>query len=211
MLTKHEFKEYYLNCYGTTLGWKQHWLEYKMNTISTDFKYGCVSLGCNTTLKGATANWIIIDDVPVKKQEEENSMIEKTEAAVQRDYLSCRLRDATYDKDNQLAEQFQMHSDPSPKTYKQLIDMIVNKKYTLDDKRIKKIDAAIEADNLYAIFGCFDGIVWNGGPDVDGYNAAIKAMHVEKQKVKDIIMGGVYADALKALQAFEAWTPVGNA
>lgn len=176
------------------------------------------TIGLINNITGLKASWCIVDDVtcapkdcsklPWKhKQEEENSMTEKTEAAAQRDYLNGRLREVTWAKEKALEDAYNMHVDPRPKNYKDLIDAIKNDKFTLDTKRTKKIDSMIESDLTFGIFGCFDGILFHGGPDDAGYEAAFKDMEVKRRATKDIIMSGVYADGLKALQDFEAWMP----
>lgn len=136
----------------------------------------------------------------------------QSDTTVQRNYLLDRLNRAEWPKQQSFTKLFNLHIDNAPKTYKELIDAIKNDKFSLDAKAVKKVDSFSDEDSDYPEgynpYGAFFGIVWEGAtPDPEGYQEAVKVMHKQFTAAKDIIMSGVYADGLKALQDFEAWLP----
>lgn len=143
-----------------------------------------------------------------QEKEEENSM---TTYATERAHLNARVREITWQKEVSFCDLFKMNADPTPKSYKELIAAITGGKYTLDAKRVKKIDAALE-DNRNIWCGPFDGIVFEGDkPDRDGYTNAITELQKRSQAARDTIATLTPDLGLKALQDLEAWTPVGPA
>lgn len=132
----------------------------------------------------------------------------KSDTAVTRDYLLNRLENARYPKERGFTDTFNLYVDNFPKTYKELIDVIKNGKYTIDSK-IEKQLAAVEADpsdSWYA--GAFAGFIWDG-PKADrpGYDQAVKDLKDRQIKARDTIMVKDADAGLAALEAFEAWTP----
>lgn len=136
----------------------------------------------------------------------------KTEAQTQRDYLDKRLTQAAMQKNEDFQKTFKVNNPEMPSTYKELIDAIKNDKFEVDKKAAGRVDDYVEEEGRY--YGSsFDGIKWklDNSPDFDGYREAQNQAEKQRTVVKDAIMGGVYADGLKAIQDFEAWTPAGNA
>lgn len=144
----------------------------------------------------------------VGRQEVENTM---STVNTERNYLNSRLTDARYTKRTELEKHYKIYEDMSPHSYKELIEWIKNDKYELNTKRTKLIDSNIENEEHYNIFGCFDGIIWNGRgkADYDGHKAAESEMQKQYQSAKDVINTDDAKEGLKALQEFEAWFPKG--
>lgn len=135
----------------------------------------------------------------------------KSDIATQRDYLLSRLAKSEYPKEIELRKLFNIGVDNTPKTYAQLIEMIKENKYTLDEKETSRVDEYM-ADGGYNPYGPTRGIVWDGPkPDKAGYKAGLEDMAKEFDATKDTIMVFSAEDGLKAVQAFEAWTPTGTA
>lgn len=140
-----------------------------------------------------------------------------TDASVTRDYLLTRLAKADYPKYREFRKLFNLYVDNTPKTYKEMIDIIKSGTYTLDEKITKRVDAAqadfdeVEGDedlNFVSPWGPLYGIVWPGPKsDQKGYDAAVKENGTRYTAAKDAIMVGTAAEGLAAIQAFEAWTP----
>jgi len=143
---------------------------------------------------------------PCVKKEVENTM---TETEITRNYLVRRLDDVNYTKTRSFTKLFGLENQKSPSTYKEMIDWIKNDKFTIDAKQAKRIDICVDEDGEY--YGSFlDGIIWNGNDskrDTDGYQKALDDAKGKYQAVKDSIYVLPAADALKALNDFEAWTP----
>lgn len=144
---------------------------------------------------------------------------EKSLDAVSRDYLLSRL--SNYDswhspKLRELNELFKLNEEGLPKTYQQLIDAIKGDKFTLDAKKIKRLEARAEDDDMdledYG-YGPFYAVIFTDLPKADrkGYELAITEFNKLIRATKDIIMTSTPADGLKALQALEAWLPTGKA
>lgn len=222
-MTRSEYKEYYYNSYGTYDGWKTYWKEYKMNDINYGYTPGTIKLEL-APLPMAKCSGITYK-CPLLIEKEEGKPMRyndncasvnivasdtKSEAATQREYLLDRLSGiCNWRRDQKLMDIFNLHTDNSPKTYKEMIDMIKNGKYTLDKKLTDRVDANVADDDFDACwFSPWYGIIWDGPqPDHKGYNAAIAESNKLYTATKDTIMSGVYADGLKALQDFEAWLP----
>jgi hypothetical protein len=139
------------------------------------------------------------------KQEVENTM---TTVNTERQYLVNRIRDIKYNFNDTVINQYHLYGDNSPKTYQELIDAIKNGSYTLDTKRVAKIDAAVLNDEKYTVRSPFDGIKWTlpGAPDQAGYNLAKADLDSKYQAAMDIIQTADAATGLKALQDFQAWS-----
>lgn len=137
----------------------------------------------------------------------------KSDAATQRDYLISRLQNARYPKQDEMRKIFNLGVDNTPKTYKDLIDVIKKGKYTLDEKITKKIDDQLaneddEDDICFGRYSPFYGIIWPGPKqDYDGYHKAIEELGKQSQAAQDTIMVSDAAEGLKAIQKFEAWLP----
>lgn len=132
----------------------------------------------------------------------------KSDAQVQRDYLTGRLREVRYIVSDGLINMFNLHVNQQPKTYKELIDWIKNDKFTLDTKRTAKIDAFVGDGDWYGSY--FDGIIFTGSgkpKDYDGYTAATVEMDKAYTAAMDVIVTGDAAAGLAALQKFEAFVP----
>ncbi len=133
------------------------------------------------------------------KEEVENTMTTNSE----RDYLVRRIREIHNEITNRLYSQFRMSNSDSPQTYKELIDAITNKQYSLDEKMTARVDAG-EAN----YYGPFYGFVWNmpDAPDSKGYEAAHKAARKAYQDALDIIQTSDAAAGLAAMKAYADWT-----
>lgn len=143
----------------------------------------------------------------------------KSDAAVQRDYLTARLEGAIYPKYNELDKLFNRFVDNEPKTYKDLIAAIKDGKYTIDKKIAARIEEREDDNDDEAMYfdsrGPFYGIVWDGPVfDQKAWSVARGDAEAQQRAAKDIVMTGDAAAGLAALQAFEAWLPakdtVGN-
>jgi hypothetical protein len=139
----------------------------------------------------------------------------QSDVATQRDFLLKELDLADYPKQKELQKLFNLNVDNTPKTYKEVIDIIKAGTYTIDPKIAKKVDAFDLSDNGNDLddyhYGPMYGIVWPGPvSDWDGYHTAEKEKSKQYSAAKRIIMTGDAAAGLKALQDFEAWLPVGK-
>lgn len=146
----------------------------------------------------------------------------KSDDATSRDYLLNRLERLNHwsnPKDGELRKLFNMDATEQPETYQQLIDAIKGDKFTLDPKkvqRLKDIEDGLDGEGPdlsdYG-YGPFYAMVFTDLPKTDkkGYGAAHKEYDKLKIATKDTIMVASPADGLKALQALEAWLPVGKA
>lgn len=143
-------------------------------------------------------------DVGCQKQEVENTMTANTE----REYLTRRLRQIQTNKRSELALQFKLYENTSPKTFRELLDWVKNDKYEIDTKRAKFIDGCVEDNQDYNFCGCFDGLIWTGRGKVDreGYLVAEKALGKAYQDALDIVQTSEAAAGLTAMQEFDAWT-----
>ena len=135
-----------------------------------------------------------------------------SDAATAREYLNKRIYDIRCERVNrEFYKLFNLGVSTRPKSYKDLIEKITKGQFKLDEKRTKKIDAYIEADDFYGSYD--DGIIWLADvmPDRYGFDAAIKAFDKLVQAAKDTVAVGTPAEGLKAVQALEDWQPTGKA
>lgn len=131
----------------------------------------------------------------------------KSDTSTQRDYLLSRLERAWDPKETELIKLFNLNVDNKPTTFKELVAAIKDGKFKVDPKIEKKLDA-VEADEYEWFYGPLYGIIFDGPePDFDGYRASIAEVRKQQIAAYDTIMTADAADGLKALQAFEAWTP----
>lgn len=122
------------------------------------------------------------------------------------EYLTRRTMEVFRELRSPLADKYNLYKDNTPKTCKELIDTIKNDKFTLDEKRIKLLEAD-EDEEVYRR-GPFDGIIWGGPqPDWDGYNAACEKLAKAREATLDIINTSPSSEGLKALREFQKWTP----
>jgi hypothetical protein len=130
----------------------------------------------------------------------------------QKTYLTRRLDNLFYDAiDNKLRKQFNIGVTGSPSTYAELIDMIKNDKFKLDEDKIKKVEKARASGDIWC-YGNTDGIIWDlPKPDRNGYHAATVEYEVKKRVAMDVIMVNSAADGLAAIKALESWEPTGAA
>ena len=134
-------------------------------------------------------------------------------AQAQRDYLLDRARKVLRQLDNNLFTMFGRFKKDRPETAQQLIDAIKNGKYTLDEKKLKYLEAQsdlYEYDDIDECgYGPFYGINFTDFPgfDRDGHSKAEKELEAAFTALKDIIAIKSGDDALTALQAFEKWEP----
>lgn len=134
-------------------------------------------------------------------------------AQAQRDYLLDRARKVLRQLDNNLFTMFGRFKKDRPETAQQLIDAIKNGKYTLDEKKLKYLEAQsdlYEYDDIDECgYGPFYGIDFTDYPgfDSDGHSKAEKELEAAFTALKDIIAIKSGDDALTALQAFEKWEP----
>lgn len=234
MLDREEFRDYYINAYGTSVGYKAHWKEYR-----DIYMKSLPNIACNTTTSvfaplptAVPTSWTncmaCIPCVEIKEEGKTpmryndsyasaNACVTtpQSDTAKEREFLQKELAIANYPKQNELRKVFNLHADNTPKTYKEMIDIIKTGKYTIDPKIAKKVDAFDTSDNGNDIsdfhYGPMYGIVWPGPvADWDGYHAAEGEKAKQYSTAERIIMTGDAAAGLKALQDFEAWLPVGK-
>lgn len=157
-----------------------------------------------TALRGATADWIIIDDVlPNQNQEKENTMCydQKSEASLKEtktNYLLRRLSNLRYSKQDELREQFGMNGFQA-KTKDELLAGLKRAQIN-EDAFDKKGDLKpymhwseaylIPAENM----------------DEEGYNAAWKQLDKDYKTTEDEITVLDPTEALQSLRAFEEKT-----
>jgi hypothetical protein len=146
----------------------------------------------------------------------------KSDEAIQREYLinrldasACSWRNPKY---AELREFFHLDDDSTPKTAKELIDAIKSDKFTLDEKKLKRLEQDSEDldddddDFDSRFYGPFYGIIFEGPkPDRKGYDKAIKEYSKAREDARDTIMIGTPAEGLAALKALEDWKPEGLA
>lgn len=147
----------------------------------------------------------------------------KSDEAIQREYLSERLRGMTSSWSNpkyrELRELFNIDVDNTPKTAKQLLDAIQGGKFKVDEKKLKKAEAYFNGDDDFDDDcaceyprGVWYGITFDGPqPDHKGYDKALNDYEKAVQDTRDIIMISPPADGLAALKALENWQPTGKA
>ena len=133
-------------------------------------------------------------------------------------YLASRLREIQRRKRFDAESTFNLYVRTSPRTFVEMIDWIKNGKFEIDKRAQRTYNAALEdadgdASKIEWYYESDYGINWTGAPknDYAGYEAFIKLMNAEAQKVKDIINVMPAEQGLAALQAFEAWEPTGQA
>lgn len=174
---------------------------------------------CTPTIRWNNADYLEpLKTVQNSKEKENNMAVEKTEAQVKTDYLLRRLDDANYSASRKFRAAFGWDAPTTPRTYKELIDAIKNDKFTINEKRAKDIDEDFAeyleergtnggGDYWYA--NPFDGLKFTDFPGYDaaGYEIARKELAKKHQETKDAIMVFPADQALKALKAFEDWTP----
>ena len=119
----------------------------------------------------------------------------------QRDYLKIRLSNVDSDHVNALQSYFHLLNDPRPKTASELVDRIRSGKYILPSKED-------EERNYYR--GSLDMITWrdpNLPAERESYELAMKLRAQTYQRYLDIVHINSPAEALKAVQDYEAMKP----
>lgn len=124
--------------------------------------------------------------------------------ADKRNHLIEQLRHALYSKENEAVKVFNLHTDNSPKNFRELLSAIKDGKFTIDEKLAAKIDAKILNDeNFYG--SPFQGIIWDGPKsDYEGHTDFTKALYVEFGKAKDEVLVLDLEKGLEALRRFQA-------
>lgn len=136
--------------------------------------------------------------------------VQKSDAAVQREYFLKRLDNARWPKSSSLEKLFNIHAPQNPASFLQLIDMIKNDKFKINKKAQKKMDELKEEGMEYEWFyGPMYGFEWDmpAKADMKGYDTAIEKMEKQMNIARDTIMSGDAAAMAKAVADFEAWTP----
>jgi len=150
----------------------------------------------------------------------------KSDTQTQREYLLSRLDGLKSRYDSvppklcvTLRELFNLDAPGFPRKPQDLIDAITKGKFTLDQKRIDKINARQEEyDEDESGYDAWDDefvlgfFKFTDLPKADrkGFDAAIASWESAAQATRDTIMTGDAAAGLAALQALEAWTPTGK-
>lgn len=229
-MTRLEFKQLFIKANGTDIGYRPAWLanrEYYMSmSINDAIKVLAPFPTTTTTVRTKVPMPISMMDMVCNYHKQEGTIPMRytdnsacatasvatpaSDVSKQTSYLIERLSMLKYPKDRKLRDFFNFYVDNTPKTYKELIDVIKGDKFTLDAKIVARVDEVVadsDEDDCNC-YGPFYGIIWNG-PQTDrkGYTLAIEEMNKLFTATTDIIMGNVYADGLKAVQDFEAWMP----
>ena len=124
-----------------------------------------------------------------------------TVEATQRDYFSSRVSQVQRKLIEGLREQFNMDAPDRPRTFAELLDKIQSGDYTYDQKKVDEVGEEAKYYNWDF------GVTWTkANPDRKGYEAAVKAVKEEAQRVVDAgTLSGV--DGLLALLTeFQNWT-----
>jgi len=157
-----------------------------------------------------------------------NATTQKSDLQIQREYVLSRLDDMKGRWDvfpealrEKMRKHFRLFSDGQPSKPQDLIDAIKGGKFTLDEKRIKRLEAQAEfgddfGEEDYDPFSGYDLLGFFTftdfpKPDRVGFNEAEQAYLADWQKVKDQIMTGDPTEAMKAVQALSDWTPPAKA
>lgn len=173
-----------------------------LKKASNPFQYISISNASNLlgTLTGTHASTVIMDDVCNNKpQQVEPTMYFNANANLEgqtKEYLLERTSKIKNKLQETLAKQFNLYENP-PISADDMLAKIKAGEYILDEKMAK-----------HPHYGITYGIEWRTKPaDMDGYNAAMEQVKGQEKATKDAIMVFSAADALKAVQTFEAWTP----
>jgi len=111
-------------------------------------------------------------------------------------YLKGRAYRVRDNKQTELRTKFSMDADLAPQTPEEIVERITEGRFTL-----------LEKDKRPYYASAFNNIIWRDPKvpaDPVGYEAAVKELEKEYQKIMDTIMIAEAADALKAVQDFEA-------
>lgn len=134
-----------------------------------------------------------------------------SDISVQREYFLARLSGEYVSKRDELTKLYNLYIDNSPKSPKELIEMIEKKKFKLEDKYIKRVEEAaeergdVEAFKFHSLLSFFK---WDGPePDQKGYDTACVEMRSVYEDVRDAIMAGDAAEMQKAVQTMKTWLP----
>lgn len=230
MLTRAEYKEYFINIYGNSNGWKSQWKEFKMNCdieanecsfatlqeVKCPTPWPCVTKKANVFGKYKAVPVTVCNQqegtTPMRYNDNyasANASVStpKSEITIQRDYLSQRLSEVSRPKANEFEKLFNLYVDNTPKTYKEMIEIIKAGTFTVDPQMEKAVARAIE-DGQEVNFGPLCGIVWPGPKqDYEGYRAALKELKKQHAKAEDIIATSDAVIGLKAVYDLEAWVP----
>lgn len=166
--------------------------------------YPPVNLACTVPAQCAT---VVLPPLPVKKEKGNKPMCYdcdydddccSTDTVTEKkvNYLKGRAYRIRDDKQTELRKQFSMDADKAPETPEELIARFKEDRFTLVEK---------EKRNLWS--GVYGSIIWKDPKvpaDPVGYEAALKELDKSYQKIMDTIMIAEAADALKAVQDFEA-------
>lgn len=155
----------------------------------------------------------------------------KSESQTQREYILSRLEglksrwDVFPDELRQkMRKLFNLDARTYPAKPQDLVAAITAGKFTLDQKKIDKVNAMqaeyeashsedVDPDYYWDDYSTLGFITFTDLPKADrkGYDAAMTAYTDDWQKVKDLTMTGNIADAMAAVQALENWTPPSKA
>lgn len=128
----------------------------------------------------------------------------RTDETRKRDYLVQRLDYASEKKYSDLLAMFKMDDDRAPRNFNELQDRLSKGLFIIKDEDKEK-----EGPWPFGT-GPLSYVNWRDPSkpaDAKGFEAALKAKDIEYVKAEDQIKIADPADGLKALQAFEAWTP----
>ena len=135
------------------------------------------------------------NQIVIQKKKKENPMYianDKNIEASKLDYLLDRLSYAKYEMESRFRIQFGLEQD-TPKTFEDALKRLQSGQYTYSKPKRP--------------YWWNEGLRWTTvAEDYAGFDAALLAMKKAETAAKDIIMSGVYADGLAALQKFEAFT-----
>lgn len=123
----------------------------------------------------------------------------------QRNYLESRLYMIVEEKRNAARIQFGISDDKTPKSPQEIIDRIKAGNITISNRW----ESDVDDEDRYRFYEPWSYLRWrnpNTVKDTAGFEAWDKKLVAAREKVFDVIQIASPADALKALQDFEATT-----
>jgi hypothetical protein len=115
-------------------------------------------------------------------------------------YAQNRIQEIFYEKNVELRKQFHVDNDDAPRTGKELVKRIEDKRFVL------KTDEELQGHVFWSIVDYF---IWRDPDakiDLEGYDIASEDLKAAKSSASDAVTLSVNEDALKAIETFSNWT-----
>lgn len=132
----------------------------------------------------------------------------KSDEQTKRDYLTSRARAIADEKYDEARNLFNIDVNDTPTTKDEIIRKLAAGEFTLNEHSFD------DKGNLHRYFAASNTIEWFDPAkkrDTKGFEAALVAKDEMLKKTLDAVKIADPAEALKAVQAFEAWVPTGKA